>query len=55
MGTTVARSTGTARIRATALARAVSGTMMFLAHVVFAYNVYTMTLAPHRAAAEAPA
>ena len=33
------------------LARAVSGTMMFLAHVVFAYNVYTMTLAPYRSAA----
>ncbi|HEV3089417.1 MAG TPA: cbb3-type cytochrome c oxidase subunit I [Candidatus Elarobacter sp.] len=33
------------------LARAVSGTMMFLAHVVFAYNVYVMTLAPQRASA----
>jgi cytochrome c oxidase cbb3-type subunit 1 len=33
------------------LARAVSGTMMFLAHLVFAYNVYVMTLAPRRAAA----
>jgi cytochrome c oxidase cbb3-type subunit I len=28
------------------LGRAVSGTMMFLAHIVFAYNVWKMTLAP---------
>jgi cytochrome c oxidase cbb3-type subunit 1 len=28
------------------LARAVSGTMMFLAHLVFAYNVWKMTAAP---------
>ncbi len=41
------------------LARAVSGTMMFAGHCVFAYNVYVMTLAPRRAprasAAGAPA
>lgn len=37
------------------LARAVSGTMMFLAHVVFAYNVYAMTLAPYGAPAAPPA
>jgi cytochrome c oxidase cbb3-type subunit 1 len=34
------------------LGRAVSGTLMFLAHVVFAYNVWRMTLAP--APAEQP-
>jgi cytochrome c oxidase cbb3-type subunit I len=28
------------------LGRAVSGTMMFLAHIIFAYNVWRMTLAP---------
>jgi cytochrome c oxidase cbb3-type subunit 1 len=28
------------------LARAVAGTLMFLSHVVFAYNVWRMTLAP---------
>ena len=28
------------------LGRAVSGTMMFVAHVVFAYNVWRMTVAP---------
>ncbi len=28
--------------------RAVSGTLMFLAHLLFAYNVYVMTLAPVR-------
>lgn len=37
------------------LGRAVSGTMMFLSHCVFAYNVYTMTIAPHRVAAPAAA
>ena len=30
--------------------RAVSGSMMFLAHCFFAYNVYLMTIAPKRAA-----
>ncbi len=34
-------------------ARAVSGTMMFLAHVVFAYNVWKMTLARDRHAGDA--
>lgn len=37
------------------LGRAVSGTMMFLAHVVFAYNVYKMTLAPAPALVPRPA
>jgi cytochrome c oxidase cbb3-type subunit 1 len=32
------------------LGRAVSGTMMFVAHVVFAYNVWTMTAARQRVA-----
>ena len=37
------------------LGRAVSGTMMFVAHIVFAYNVWKMTLAPtSRAAVERP-
>ena len=35
--------------------RAVSGSMMFLAHVIFAYNVYVMTIAPARAARRAGA
>jgi cytochrome c oxidase cbb3-type subunit 1 len=30
------------------LGRAVSGTMMFVAHLIFAYNVWVMTLAPTR-------
>lgn len=30
------------------VARAVAGTLMFLSHVIFAYNVYLMTLAPKR-------
>jgi cytochrome c oxidase cbb3-type subunit 1 len=33
------------------LARAVAGTMMFIAHLVFAYNVYVMTVPQRRAAA----
>lgn len=37
------------------LARAVAGSMMFFAHVIFAYNVYLMTRARGRAAPEAPA
>ncbi len=36
--------------------RAVAGTLMFVSHLIFAYNVYLMTLAPERASAtwEAP-
>lgn len=37
------------------LARAVSGTMMFLSHCVFAYNVYVMTIAGRRLPAPAGA
>jgi cytochrome c oxidase cbb3-type subunit 1 len=33
------------------VARAVAGSMMFLSHVIFAYNVYVMTYAPTRASA----
>ena len=32
------------------LGRAVAGTLMFASHVIFAYNVYLMTLAPRREA-----
>lgn len=36
------------------VARAVAGTMMFLAHIIFAYNVYLMTVAKSPIAARSP-
>jgi cytochrome c oxidase cbb3-type subunit 1 len=37
------------------LSRAVGGTMMFIGHVVFAYNVWKMTASPRTSGAELPA
>ena len=34
------------------VARAIAGTMMFLAHVIFAYNVFLMTLGTSRASSK---